>query len=144
MSIFSDVKDAMATQLAALFAAGGLSVTIKKYRTWDWSESTATKPLLIISVLGYAPEVQLRRAVDISIFTIVRYGNETEASEAETMLDDTDQIIINAYNQESGTHQEAAGVWSAVNFTQPIRREPSRESTIGDRFSESFLRFYIV
>jgi phosphoribosylanthranilate isomerase len=142
MSIFSDVKDTVATQLAALFTAASLTVTVRKYRSFDWSVATNDKPLLMLSVVSYFPE-EVIDYVDIAVFTVVRYGNEAEAATAETTLDDIDQVLIDAYKGDGGTHQKAAGKWRAVNFYQPSQREPSLRSADGDRFSESYLRFYI-
>jgi hypothetical protein len=141
MSIFSDVKDTMATQLAALFTAASLTVTIKKYRTLDWTAATEDA-LLILSANSHGETAQLQDYVDVVVSTIVRYGNETEASAAETTLDDIDQVLINAYRSD-GTHQKAAAKWRAVNFYQPSLRVPSPTGTEGYRYAENYLRFFV-
>jgi hypothetical protein len=122
MSIFSDVKDTMATQLAALFTAASLTVTIKKYRTLDWTAATEDA-LLILSANSHGETAQLQDYVDVVVSTIVRYGNETEASAAETTLDDIDQVLINAYRSD-GTHQKAAS--GQLLSAELTRTEPDR------------------
>jgi hypothetical protein len=143
MSNFSDIKDAMATQLAALFTAASLSVTIRKYRTLDWS-SARDGALLVLASAGFGESGQLQDSVDVIVSVIVPYGNETEASAAETLIDNIDQELIDAYRSD-GTHQKAAGIWSAVNFFQPSFRLPaSRDEATWYYYSQSHLRFWIV